>query len=83
MVTLTSAARPPNLQKGQMTLVYESLTPYPAKRSLDDLVEVIERRFWTEYEARIKRPPLTREFLLASIRYHLRRMKDRDIVKDV
>lgn len=83
MFTLTSAATPTNLQKGEMTMVYESLTPHPAKRSLEEMAEVIERRFWREYEDRIKKPPLTPAFLQASIRHHLRLMKKLGIVKEV
>jgi hypothetical protein len=62
-------------------MVYEALTPYPAKRSVEELAELIERRCWTEYEARIKHPPLTREFLRASIHWHLKKMLKDGIVK--
>ena len=73
--TLTRTSRPTaKLQTGQMTMVYDALTPHPVDRTLDELMEVIEQRFKKEYEERIKKPPLTRPFLRASIRYHLRRM---------
>jgi hypothetical protein len=80
--TLASAAKPRNLSKYQRTMVYEALTPYPAKRSLEELAGLIERRCWIEYEARIKHPPLTHAFLRASIHWHLRKMMKDGIVKD-
>ena len=81
--TLTRASRPTaKLQTGQMTMVYEALTPHPVERSLEELIEVIEQRFKKDYEERIKKPPLTRPFLRASIRYHLRRMIKLGMVRE-
>jgi hypothetical protein len=62
-----------------MTIVYEALAPYQVEWSFKDLVE---KCFTKEYEARIKKPPLTRSFLRASVNYHLRRMIKRGMVKE-
>src|SRR5713101_9010559 len=79
---LTSTATP-KLQRGQMTLVYESLIPFPSESSLEQLSS---RCTGKEYESTYRKPiahaaaPL---FLRRSILYHLKRMEERRMVGEV
>jgi hypothetical protein len=78
---LTSAARHPTLKKGQMTVVYEALTPYPEKWSLEQLAERCAAK---GYE--FKHPLPAEEgaiFLRQSITFHLQELKKRDIIRVV
>jgi hypothetical protein len=78
---LTSAAVP-KLQRGQMTKVYDSLVPFPTERGLEELAE---RCTALEYEGTYKKPIPPKAapiFLRRSILYHLKRMKERGIIKE-
>jgi hypothetical protein len=77
---LTSAAVP-KLQRGQMTKVYDSLVPFPTERGLEELAE---RCTALEYEGTYKKPIPSKAapiFLRKSILYHLKRMKERGIIR--
>jgi hypothetical protein len=63
-----------------MTMVYEAFAPYPGERSFGDLVQ---KCFTKEYGDRIKKPPLTHSFLRSSVRFHLRRMIKRGMVREI
>jgi hypothetical protein len=63
-----------------MRLVYQALAPYPAERSLEDMVE---RCFTREYEETIKTPRLTHELLQLSILYHRKRMEEQGTITEV
>jgi hypothetical protein len=84
---LTRASRP-RLQQGQMTIVYESLEPYPTEYSLEELAaRCIERG----YRATIRRPnnAANLTFIRKSILYHLDRLlngttyTERDLIRIV
>ena len=71
------------LQRGQMTMVYKALAPYPAVRSLEELADRCQSQ---NYRDSFKRPiSLSEEplFLRMSILYHLKRMEERNIVKEL
>jgi hypothetical protein len=78
---LTSAAIP-KLQRGQMTLVYESLRPFPSECSLEKLAS---RCTGKEYESTYRKPIADADaplFLRRSILYHLKRMEERRMVRE-
>lgn len=78
---LTSRAIP-RLQKGQMEMVYKSLSPYPTASSLNDLSNRCSAQ---NYEATYKRPVAPEDawlFLRMSILYHLKRMEKLEIIRE-
>jgi len=65
---LTSATFPAKLQRGQMTIVYECLEPFPREYSLEELVQrCIER----DYKSTFTNPNTD---IRKSIVYHLNRL---------
>ena len=79
---LTSAGTP-RLQRGQMEMVYQSLCPHSTVRSLEDLAD---RCFAQNYEETYKRPVAQKDarlFLRMSILYHLRRMEERGMIREI
>jgi hypothetical protein len=64
---LTSAARP-RLQRGEMTIVYECLEPYPKVYSLEELVRRCSER---DLQSRFRNPNTD---VRKSILYHLNRL---------
>jgi hypothetical protein len=65
-----------------MTKVYDSLVPFPTERRLE---EVAERCTAQEYERTYKKPIPPKEapiFLRKSILYHLKRMKEGEIISE-
>jgi hypothetical protein len=79
---LTSAAVP-RLQRGQMAKVYDALLPFPAERSLEELATLCTEH---QYEATYRKPippGAARIFLRRSILYHLKRMKERGMIREV
>ena len=77
---LKRPSKPPTLHKGQETMVYDALAPYPTQRSLDKLAE---RCFEQNYSSTLRHQPAPRSEVWASILYHLKRMKEREIVKEI
>lgn len=72
----------PKLQRGQMTKVYDALVPFPAERSLEELAN---RCTTQEYETTYKKPippEAAPTFLRKSILYHLKRMKERGMIRE-
>jgi hypothetical protein len=66
-----------------MEMVYQSLCPHPTVRSLEDLAD---RCSMQNYEATYKRPVVPSDewmFLRLSILYHLKRMRERGIIREV
>ncbi len=60
-------------------MVYVALAPYPTKRSLEELAE---RCFEQNYAGTLKHQPASPSEVWASILYHLKRMKEREIVNE-
>jgi len=77
---LKRASKPQTLKKGQETMVYLALAPYPTERSLEELAE---RCFEQNYSSTLRHQPAPRSEVWASILYHLKRMKEREIVKEI
>jgi hypothetical protein len=63
---LTRASRP-TIQRGQMTIVYEALEPFPSIHSLDDIVDYCRKH---KYESTFK----SETNIPRSILYHLNRL---------
>ena len=61
-------------------MVYVALAPYPAERSLDELAE---RCLEQDYASTLKHQPAPPSEVWASILYHLKRMKEREIVNEI
>ena len=74
---LTSAATP-NLRRGEESIVYQALTPYPQVRSLEELVE---RCCALGLKQLMKHPPAQSD-VWASVLWHLKRLKDADFVRE-
>jgi hypothetical protein len=77
---LKRASKPPTLHKGQETMVFAALAPYPTEQSLEELVE---RCFERDYGSTLKHQPAPPSEVWASILYHLKRMKEREIVNEI
>ena len=78
-----ASAGTPRLQRGQMEMVYQSLCPHSSVRSLEDLADRCSAQ---NYEATYKRPVAQEDgwlFLRMSILYHLRRMEERGMIREV
>jgi len=73
----------PRLQKGQMTMVYKALAPYPDVRSLEELSKRCSAQKYEESYKRAIAPGNAWLFLRMSILYHLRRMRERGIIREV
>jgi hypothetical protein len=61
-------------------MVYDALAPYPTERSLDELAE---RCLEQNYAGSLKHQPAPPSEVWASILYHLKGMKEREIVKEL
>lgn len=73
----------PRLQRGQMSMVYKALMPYPKPRSLEELAEGCSAQ---RYEQTYKRPIRANEarlFLRMSILYHLKRMQEKGMIREL
>jgi hypothetical protein len=67
----------PHLRKGQETKVYEALTPYPALRSLEELVQrCLDNKF------ELEKTPAPPSEVWASVLWHLKRLKKMDIARE-
>jgi len=71
---------PPTLHKGQETKVYAALAPYPMERTIEELAE---RCVVQGFGITLKHQPAPPSEVWASILYHLKHMKEREIVNEV
>lgn len=68
----------PRLRKGEESVVYQALTPHGQTRSLE---EVVERCCTLGLKQLMKHPPAQSD-VWASVLWHLKRLKDADIVRE-
>jgi hypothetical protein len=68
----------PKLRKGEESIVYQALTPHGQTRSLD---EIVERCCALGLKQLMKHPPAPSD-VWASVLWHLKRLKDAEIVRE-
>lgn len=68
----------PRLRKGEESIVYQALTPYPRVWSLE---EVVERCCFNGHKQEMKHSPAESD-VWASVLWHLKRLKDAGIVRE-
>jgi hypothetical protein len=73
----------PRLQRGQMTMVYKALTPHPKAQSLEELAERCSAQGYEETYKQPIPPSESWSFLRMSLLYHLKRMQERGIIREL
>ena len=71
------------LKKGQMTMVCNALAPFPRARSLEELAERCSAQGYEQTFKNTIRPSERGHFLRMSILYHLKRMQEKGIIREL